>query len=287
VFPETVFGVIAALSGSLLTTNTNPTLSEILGRLPNVLLWNWLNVLLFDIANQRLPSSVVEDSINKPWRPLPSGRISETQARRLLLGVVPAVLIASCFFGGMIETVAMIVLGYVYNDLGGADENYNIRNFINSLVFMCYSSGAAKVAIGFATHELNARATSWILIIGAMVFTALSMQDMPDIPGDALRGRKTLPLIHGEQVARWAVALPILFWSFMCPSFWKLEGVAYILSVALGCVLAGRVLVLRGVSADSKSWRLWCLWTISLYALPLFKDYQIFTTAFGLWRISV
>jgi 4-hydroxybenzoate polyprenyltransferase len=275
VCPETAFGIIAALSGSLLTTNANPTLLEASSRLPNVIIWNWLNVFLFNISNQRLPQSVLEDSINKPWRPLPSGRISETQARRLLLAVVPVVFLVSCVLGGMIETVAMIVLGYMYNDLRGGDENYNIRNFINSLGFMCYSSGSAKVAVGFGKHELNERATSWILIVGAMVFTTLSMQDMPDIPGDTIRGRRTLPLIHGEKFARWAIALPVIFWSFICPSFWELEGMTYFFSVALGGVLAVRVLVFRSVDADATSWRLWCVWTISLYALPLCKNYQV------------
>jgi hypothetical protein len=60
---------------------------------------------------------------------------------------VPIVFFASCTLGGMEETVGKVALGYMYNDLGGSDENYNIRNFINGLGFMCYSSGSLKVGI--------------------------------------------------------------------------------------------------------------------------------------------
>lgn len=165
----------------------------------------------------------------------------------------------------------MIVLGYMYNDLGGADENYNIRNLINAFGFMCYSSGSLKVAVG-SEYEISNHAMPWISIIGMMVFSTLSMQDMPDIPGDSLRGRKTLPLVHGEVFARWAIAVPILFWSFVCPLFWELECVAYLASVGLGGLLAFRVLVFRNVKSDGISWKMWCAWTISLYFLPLFKD---------------
>lgn len=267
--------MLSALAGPLLVTDSEPQSLEILGRLPKVLLWNWLNVLLFDIANQRLPQSVVEDSVNKAWRPLPSGRTSLKAARRLLLGVVPLVFLASLYLGGMPETVAMMVLTWMYNDLGGADETYNIRNFINALGFMCYSSGTLTVASGYSRLHFNDRAHQWILIVGTIVFSTLSMQDMPDISGDRERGRKTLPLIHGENIARWAIALPVIFWSWICPIFWQLGAIGYIPPVSIGCVLAFRVLVFRDVPSDKVSWKMWCLWTMILYALPLFKRYDI------------
>ncbi|KAF1975732.1 hypothetical protein BU23DRAFT_632428 [Bimuria novae-zelandiae CBS 107.79] len=64
VLPETAFGIFSSLATSL-TTNPDPKVSEVLYRIPHVVMWNWLNVLLFDIANQRLPDSIVEDRVNK------------------------------------------------------------------------------------------------------------------------------------------------------------------------------------------------------------------------------
>ena len=272
VLPETAFGILSALTGPLLTTNPTPNVLQVLRRLPKVLLWNWLNVLLFDIANQRLPQSMLEDTINKSWRPLPAKRISTLAARQTLLGVVPLVFTACYFLGGVQEAVLMMVLGWMYNDLGGADENYNIRNAINALGFMCYSSGSLKVAVGFGCFDINQEiAGPWILIIGAMVFSTLSLQDMPDIAGDRIRGRKTLPLTYGESFARWAIAIPISLWSFICPMFWNLSVEAYIIPVGVGLFLALRVITRRDNRSDKMSWRLWCVWTMILYALPLVK----------------
>ena len=115
--PETAFGIFSALSGPLLTTNQSPSLTTILSRIPHVTLWTYLNLLIFDIANQRLPSSLFEDSINKPWRPLPARRLSLAQARRSLLFLIPLVVGVCAFLGGLEVTVAMLVLTWMYNDL--------------------------------------------------------------------------------------------------------------------------------------------------------------------------
>ncbi|KAF2493917.1 hypothetical protein BU16DRAFT_540457 [Lophium mytilinum] len=272
VLPETCFGIFSALAGPLLTTNPHPTVFSIISRIPLVLLWNWLNVLLFGIANQRLPQSVLEDSINKSWRPLPAGRLTQTDARRLLLAVIPAVFAASWFLGGMPESVALMVLTWMYNDLGAADEHFHLRNLINACGFMCYSSGATTVAAGYRRYALNNTAYTWIGMIGAIVLTSLSLQDLPDVEGDAATGRLTLPLLHGDVVARWAIAVPVLMWSLVCPAFWGLSWPGWLVSVGFGALVAFRVLLKRGVVADKVSWKLWCLWTAVLYSLPLFKN---------------
>jgi len=276
VYPETAFGIFSALSGKLLTTNAAPELSDVLFRLPRVLLWNWLNVLLFDVANQRLPASIIEDSVNKAWRPLPAQRLSEANTRRLLLVVITLVFGASTYLGGMEEAVAMMVLTWMYNDLGGADENYLTRNLINAFGFVCYSSGATTVAAGYGQHALNNTAYSWLAITAGIIFTTLQMQDMADMEGDTLRGRRTLPLVHGERIARWSIALPVMFWSVVCPAFWGLYVVGYTVSIAVGSLLAFRVLMFRTVTADKLTWKVWCLWTSILYLLPLFKDHTVF-----------
>ena len=146
-----------------------------------VLLWTWVNVLIFDLANQRLPNSIIEDAINKSWRPIPAGMLSAAQARRLLLGNIPVVFFITFYIGGMEETVAMFVLTWMYNDLGGADESYVVRNFINALGFVCYSSGATRVACGHGQYFLNDEAYQWLVIIGGIVFTTLQAQDMGNV----------------------------------------------------------------------------------------------------------
>jgi 4-hydroxybenzoate polyprenyltransferase len=280
VMPETAFGLFAAMSGPLMTTNAAPGLLTVLGRLPQVFLWNWLNLLIFDIANQRLANSILEDSVNKPWRPIPAKRITPAAARRLLLAAIPIVFGLTLWLGGMEETVAMMVLTWMYNDLAGADENYFIRNIINAFGFMCYSSGAARVACGYGTYTLTTDAYCWIAIIGAIVFTTLQMQDMADQEGDKARNRGTAPLVLGDWTARWTIAVPVSIWSLFCPIFWQLDLFGYVAPVALGLLLAVRVICMRDVQSDKQTWKLWCVWTMSLYLLPLAKDFSIFTRFF-------
>lgn len=278
VVPETTFGIISALSGPLLTTNPSPSLEVVLSRIPHVTLWTYLNLLIFDLANQRLPASVLEDSINKPWRALPSHRLSLQQARQLLLLSIPCVFAATCILGGLEETVMMMVLTWMYNDLHGADEHYLVRNIINAAGFMCYSLGATKVAVG--SYALDDSMYQWVSIVGAMVFSTLQMQDMSDQEGDAQRGRGTLPLVWGDGFARWSIAVPVLYWSLVCPAFWQMEIWGFVLPLAVGGLLAGRLLLLRTVKQDKVTWKIWCFWTMTLYALPLCKEHSVFSRAF-------
>lgn len=282
VAPETAFGIFGALSGPLLTTNPSPKLSAVLSRIPHVVLWNYLNLLVFDVSNQRLPSSFLEDSINKSWRPLPSRRLSFNQARWFLLLLIPLVIGATYILGAVEETVLAIVLTWMYNDLRGADEHYMIRNLINAAGFMCYSSGSTRVAAGYPQYDLSAvMKYQWSLIVGAIIFSTLQMQDMSDQDGDAYRNRGTLPLLWSDMIARWTIAIPVALWSIICPIFWQLSWAGYIGPILFGTLLAGRVLLLKGTKEDKMTWKIWCCWTMVLYSLPMFRDSTVLTRSLG------
>jgi 4-hydroxybenzoate polyprenyltransferase len=232
--------------------------------------------LTFNIANQRLENSVLEDAINKPYRPLPSKRISADEARYLLLILIPAGLAISTALGGLKETVAMLVLTWMYNDLGGADEDFRLRNLINACGFICHGSGSTLIAAGFGSYALSKQAEIWLVLTGAVIFTTLQVQDLPDMKGDAVRGRRTLPLVCGEGAGRWSVAIPVLIWSIICPYFWGLGVLSYAFTLVSGFVVSGRVLAIRNEAADEVTYKIWCLWLISLYVLPLFRSPDIF-----------
>ena len=76
-------GIMSASSGNLLTTASVP-FTTILTNIPITCFWIWLNILVISISNQRLPAGILEDKINKPWRPIASGRIGVEQASQLL-----------------------------------------------------------------------------------------------------------------------------------------------------------------------------------------------------------
>ena len=274
--------MFSALSGSQLTNNSAPNLQDVVLRLPKIILWNWLNVSIFDLSNQRLDESILEDRVNKPWRPIPSRRITASNTRRLLLWTIPVVVLLTSYLGGMAECVAMLGLTWMYNDLGGADGHYMTRNAINAFGFACYSSGSTRVAAGHGLWDLNQRANTRLGLIWAIVFATMQVQDMADVKGDAARGRRTLPLVHGQFIARLSIAVPVLAFSFICPWYWGLGVSGYVLPLGMGSCIAIRAISFYESAADLRTFKLWCVWTGILYLLPLLKDHSVFQRALSI-----
>ena len=273
IIPETLLGLSSALSGPILTTNPSPTLLAVLARTPLIILWNWLSLLLFDIDNQFQPHSIVEDAVNKPWRAIPSQRLTAAQARRLLIVIIPTVFLATLYLGGTREAATLMVMTWMYNDLGGADDGVVVRNLLNAFGYMCYGSGSMIVAAKYGEHELNPTARYWLAMMGGIIFTTLQMQDMPDVEGDAARGRKTIPLLYGDTVARYSIAVPVLAWSIICPAFLGMNVLGYVAPVVVGIFLGSRLLLMRSVVADGGTWKVWCVWITVIYLLPVCKDH--------------
>ena len=271
--PETAFGILSALSGPILTTNQFPITSVILARIPRVAFWCWINLLPFAIDNQRQPEAIEEDGENKPWRPMPSGRLSEKHAKWLMTCLYPVAIFASLKLGGLKQCLTLIFLGWWYNDLGGADYSCITRNFINACGFLSYASGATEVAsrTELLGSPFNPIAWTWFSIIGAVVFTSVQTQDMYDQAGDSLRGRKSVPLVIGDYYARWSIAIAMVVWSIVCPTFWQLGLGTYAMSMITAAIITFRTLTKRTVSDDKLTFRIWNLWMVMLYLMPLFK----------------
>lgn len=272
VIPNTVFGICAALAGSRLITYEH-TSTTVLTRLPWVFLFNWLNLLIFDLANQRLPESAKEDALNKPWRPVPSGRMTSPQIRQSMLLALPLVLAFNHYVLTVgSETALIYILTWMYNDLRGGDEGWILRNVIISFAFAFYNIGSLKVAATGTTHSTSTEITSegytWVIIISGVILTTMHVQDLKDQAGDRARGRKTAPLVLGDLPARWTIAAPMPFWTAYCAYFWHLGWLAAA-PMMLGTYTAWRCVAMKGKKTDRRTWQLWCLWTAMLYMMPL------------------
>lgn len=272
VLPNTVFGIFGALSGLLTNTTTiHPSTYQILSHLPHVVAFNWLNLLIFDIANQRLPAAIAEDAINKPWRPLPKKRITPAAAQTLLLLTIPVVLLAVYGLGAGPESSLLVVLTWMYNDLGGGDGDFWVRNGIIASAFAVYNAGSLKLAVG-EESTISSNGLKWIAMISAVILTTMHAQDLKDQAGDEQRGRRTVPLVLGDAVARWTIVVSLAFWAVLCPIFWRMGASGFLLSGGVAALVALRILRWRDAKADTKSWKLWAWWTVTLYSLPLLKS---------------
>lgn len=270
VFPQTAFGIFSALAGPLLTTNHSPSFFAILWRIPHVVLWTWLNTLVFNLANQRHHDSVLEDKLNKPWRPLPAGRISQKHARHLLLVTIPTSLgLIHWGIGATEETVLLFLLTWMYNDLGGSDDNFLVRNIIIAVAYTLYGSGALRVTCDHTS--MNRNAVVWLIVIGCIIFTTMHVQDLKDMTGDRARDRKTAPLVLGETSTRYFLAFAVLLWSIASSVYWGLDYRFFAALLSFGVLIAARVVLLRDMVADRTTWKLWGYWLASLYILPWAK----------------
>ena len=198
---------------------------------PIVVFWAWINLLPFNGDNQRRPSAIDEDRVNKPWRPLPSGRVSSTQAKSITIWGYLIALVTSWALGGFLKSTVLLSLGYWYNGKEGADKSWVSKNIINAVGFMCFASGAADVALQPTSKDLQLSLFPWLCVIVCVLFTTVQLQDIYDQAGDRARGRKTLPLAVGDSLARWSIALPLAGWCWLCPLYWRSNAAGFIAPV--------------------------------------------------------
>ena len=266
--PKTAFGVLSALRPCVFGISTTDTSLNVVGRVPVVAFWTWINLLPFAISNQCQPEAIQEDNLNKPWRPLPAKRLTPEQAKRLMFVLYPIACLTSAYIGGIWQCLALIALGYWYNNRNGADANFITRNFINACGFVCYTSGALEVSIG-QRLPLELSLMQWFSIVGLVVFTTVQTQDMFDQAGDSLRGRRTVPLVIGDGPSRWSIAVPMAVWCLFVPYYWGMSTSGYVVPVSLALVVIVRTLTKRSVKDDKLTFRVWNIWLVSLYLLPL------------------
>ncbi|EAW07820.1 UbiA family prenyltransferase [Aspergillus clavatus NRRL 1] len=275
--PSAIFGITNALAALIAGSTENSTqYLYIIQQIPTTICWVWINLLPLTINNQRSPSSIAEDAINKPWRALPSKRLSSAQAKRLMLGFYAVALAYSCFYsGGCRQSIGLIFLGTWYNSYGAGDRNFVVRNIINALGYLCFNSGAVEVALGpkLATLEDKRSLQLWCLVVTGIVLTTMQVQDMGDQEGDAKRGRLTLPLAIGDETARWSIALPMPVWGILCP---LLAGVGFGMT-AVSCVLAVavavRLFLWKDAASDQRTFLVWNCWMSVVYMMPLLRRY--------------
>ena len=269
VIPSTAFALfygIPSLEPSTDSDHRSESMA-LFNRIPIILLWSWINLLAFAVNNQRQASALEEDRLNKPWRPMPAGRLTGVQARKLALAVYPLSFVASLLLGGgTSQCVSLIFFGYLYNDLKGGDVSWILRNILNACGFTCFASGALEVALQAPTKP---KMIPWLFIIGALVCTTVHTQDMYDQIGDFSAGRRTIPLVFGDGLARWSIVLAVTGWSFLCPMFWGSIAAGYLAPVILGVWVSVRSWVKRSVKEDRTTFRIYNAWLVSIYLLPL------------------
>lgn len=285
IIPSILFAIITTwsicLRTQLVATPYSPItmLSRVLISAPVVLGWVYLNNLPFSFSNQVSASAIEEDTINKPWRPIPAGRITAKKVARMIIPGYLVALTYSYFTNTMAPTVSLVFLGWCYNSsFVSGSEDWVLRTLLNAFGFPAFLWGALQAAL-FQTGLQDASGPlsawtimkGWFAIISCVIFVTVHVLDMYDQEGDQARGRLTLPLVIGDRLARRCLAIASIASSLGTCYFWNCLGLSGLLPLSLGTLVAVGTLSSKSPKADKKVAIVWSFWLISLYTLPLMQ----------------
>ena len=250
--PRPLNGLITALSVGIgvLTADQAPAWSAILLAALSAALINGAGNAFNDLMD------IDVDRINRPLRPLPSGRLSPNAARieSLLLALAGCALAFwLSFWHGVIALIVVALLAI-----------YSISLKHSLLWGNVLVAVVGAIAFPYGALVAGDIGRSWIPALFAFLFHLGReiVKDIEDVAGDQIRGERTLPLCWGRtQAAVLAALVYLLLVGFTwMPLFAGLYGAFYALALLPVHGLVGYVLWQlyrqRAVLADDRLGRL-------------------------------
>lgn len=267
-----LFGALnASIASTFFTMGGGPDNKsplQILQSTPAMLLWSWSHLFLFNLHNQRHASSIAEDAINKPWRPLPARRLSPRQATRIMYCMYPIVALVSLGLGGLVPSVIEVGLCLWYNEAKGSSNAF-LKNVLNALGLACFFAGPLEVVTGHSVFCGDMKAATWLLIIACAIMSTSHAQDFRDMEGDRAARRVTLPLLIGDTNARLLLAFGIVFWTAVASWFWEVGLLGSLAAWMAGAAVVFNLFLDKTHAGDARSWKMFPCWLLGLFLLPV------------------
>jgi 4-hydroxybenzoate polyprenyltransferase len=150
------------------------------------------------------------DRVNKPKRPLTSGRLSVAQAWGFsavayLLALVLAWLVAP---GGRHECFWLVAAAVVFTLLYSIPPFRTKRRGIWANITIAIPRGVLLKVAGWSSVKTIAGSEPWYIgaIFGLFLLGATTTKDFADMEGDRLGGCRTLPIQYGVRRAAWMIS---------------------------------------------------------------------------------
>ncbi|MCU0250735.1 MAG: UbiA family prenyltransferase [Vicinamibacterales bacterium] len=177
------------------------------------------------------------DRINKPKRPLPSGRLSMREAWGItIVGFAVALVLAwNVAPGGRRECFWMVVAAAVITTLYSVPPSRTKRLGIWANVTIAVPRGVLLKVAGWSSVKTAMGFEPWFLgaIFGLFLLGATTTKDFADMDGDRQGGCRTLPIQFGVTRAAWMISpsfvlpflmIPIGAWAgILTGNFWLLQ----------------------------------------------------------------
>lgn len=233
-------------------------------------LWTWLHLLNCNVSNQY--KSKAEDMLNKPWRPLPSNRVSEEAARRYRWTLPLICFGISAIFSWKLAAVSfcLTLTTIVYDEVGLAGHWFG-KNLMGVSGYTCFELGSVMLMSKFsnstkgcvglsislgAEADIDRVAFISILQNALIIFTTLHAQDFADVTGDKCLGRRTFPIVH-PSASRMTISTALVAWSPIVCNVWRIDKITALAFTMLGCLTSARFWYLRTAEADNLSYILY------------------------------
>lgn len=199
--------IIGFLSGAIIALGIIPGFRVVIGALSATILNAASNV-----NNQYFDLEI--DRINKPFRPLPSGRISRKKTMIFASLLYFSALILSWLINLQFFFIVLItaVITFFYSAPPFRIKKYP---FISN-IFIALPRGMFLIVAGWSTVKSVFNIEPWFigLIFALYLIGAATTKDFSDIKGDRQFGIKTLPVLYGPEKAAKIISL-FLYIPFM------------------------------------------------------------------------
>lgn len=218
---------------------------------------------------------IEEDRINKPYRPLPSGKLTEKEAYGL------AVILAIIAIWRAFKVSLVFGLGILLLLLFAVLYNTNIRKTLGiNLLVMAVSRGFLPILIIWSAYHkppFGGLPTYIALFAFLWVVAWQPTKDLKDVAGDQQCGIRTLPVVYGventRQWIKWTSLLPFALLTGLLVS-----GILSLPCAILFILLGFRVIGLRGLDKEvegmenTQAWIVFYLGLGCIYILFLIAE---------------
>ncbi|KAI0735534.1 UbiA prenyltransferase family-domain-containing protein [Earliella scabrosa] len=228
------------------------------------MLWIWVHLLQFCMSNQCV--GLQEDAANKPWRPIPSRRITVAAARHLRWALLAVCLVLSARSGVLLASAGLAFATLAYNELR-LDSHWASRHVCNALGYAAFNAGATYVGCSGAQCVPETTISAAQIINALVVLTTIHAPDFEDAAGDRLDGRLTLPVAF-PRGSRFVMAAMLLGWSAFLVRYWATGTVCTTVLLGLGTLAGVRFLLFDDAKADHTSFRLYTAWLCTVQIVP-------------------
>src|SRR6185369_5074342 len=185
------------------------------------------------------------DRVNKPKRPLPSGRLSLDDAWIFTIAAYAVALVLAWLVapGGRHECFWIVVAATIGTFLYSVPPFRTKRLGIWANVTIAIPRGVLLKVAGWSSVKTIVGLEPWYIgaIFGLFLLGATTTKDFADMEGDRRGGCRTLPIQYGVQRAAWMISpsfvipflmIPIGSWiGILTGNFWLLQVLGVVMTV--------------------------------------------------------